>query len=92
VLEVETALNGPRTYDSTGSPLREENQTVFKERINRDKSDPNSLFDDITVIDNALTGPWTVKKNYRRVQNPRPVWRESVCAENNNHVEIAKEG
>ena len=93
VLEVETrALKGPRTYDSTGIPFHEDNETVIKERIYRDKSDPNILFDEITVIDNALTGPWTVKKTYRRVADPRPVWRESVCAENNNHVEIAKEG
>ena len=93
VLEVETrALKGPRTYDSTGIPFHEDNQTVIKERIYRDKADSNILYDEITVIDNALTGPWTVKKSYRRVSDPRPVWRESVCAENNNHVEIAKEG
>jgi hypothetical protein len=93
VLEVETrALKGPRTYDSTGIPFHEDNQTVIKERIYGDKSDPNTLYDEITVIDNALTRPWTVKKTYRRVADARPVWRESVCAENNNHLEIAKEG
>src|ERR1700704_2569117 len=71
VLEVETrALKGPRTYDSTGIPFHEDNQTVIKERIYRDKTDPNLLSDDITVIDNALTGPWTVKRNYRRVAAP----------------------
>jgi hypothetical protein len=26
------------------------------------------------------------------VQNAQPVWRESVCAENNAHVEIAGQG
>jgi hypothetical protein len=33
-----------------------------------------------------------VTKKYRRNADPRPFWRETVCAENNNHVEIAKEG
>jgi hypothetical protein len=93
VLEVETrALKGPRTYDSTGIPFHADNQTVIKERIYGNKSDPTTLFDEITVIDHALTRPWTMTKSYRRVSDPRPVWRESVCAENNNHIEIAKEG
>ncbi len=93
VLEIETrGLKGPRAYDNTGLPLHEDNQSVFKERINRDKADPNILYDEITTFDNALTRPWTATKKYRRVQNPRPVWRESVCAENNNHVEIGKQG
>ena len=47
---------------------------------------------EITTIDNALTRPWTAIKKYRRVQNPRPVWRESVCAESNAHVEIGGQG
>ncbi len=93
VLEIETrGLKGPRAYDNTGLPLHEDNQSVFKERIYRDKADPNILYDEITTFDNALTRPWTATKKYRRVQNPRPVWRESVCAENNNHVEIGKQG
>jgi hypothetical protein len=45
---------------------------------------------EITVIDNALTRPWTVTKNYRRV---RPAtWYEDLCSENNNHVQIGTEG
>jgi len=32
------------------------------------------------------------EQEYRRAQNPRPFWRESVCAENNPHVEIGGEG
>jgi hypothetical protein len=93
VLEIETrGLKGPRSYDNSGLPLHEDNQSVFKERIYRDKADPNIIYDEITTFDNALTRPWTATKKYRRVQNPRPVWRESVCAENNNHVEIGKQG
>jgi hypothetical protein len=45
----------------------------------------------ITVIDNALTRPWTVTKNYRRSQEARPVWREYICAENNPHIRVGTE-
>ena len=55
VLEVETRnFKGPRVYDSSGLPLHRDNQSVFKERIYLDKSNPNLLHDEITVIDNAL--------------------------------------
>jgi hypothetical protein len=91
-LEIETiGFKGPRVYDATGIPLHADNQTLIKERIYLDKADRNLLHDEITTIDNALTRPWTVTKNYRRNLNPRPVWREYTCAEGNNHVEIAGE-
>jgi hypothetical protein len=45
----------------------------------------------MTVIDHALTRPWVVTKNYRRDPDPRPFWREYVCAENNSHVQLGKE-
>ncbi len=61
-------MKGPRSYDSTGLPLHQDNQTVVKERIYLDKADPNMLYDDITVIDHALTRPWTITKKY--VRNP----------------------
>ncbi len=61
VLEVETrGFKGPRSYDASGLPLHRDNQSVFKERIYLDKANPNLLHDDITVIDNGLTRPWTV--------------------------------
>lgn len=92
VLLVETRnLKGPRSYDSTGLPLHQDNQTVIKERIYLDKADPNALYDDITVIDHALTQPWTITKKYLRNTQNTPVWRESVCAENNHHIVIGKE-
>jgi len=91
-LEVETRhMKGPRAYDTTGLPLHQDNQTVVKERIYLDKADPNVMYDDITTIDNALTGPWTVKKKYTRDSNPRHNWIEEICAENNPHVRIGKE-
>jgi hypothetical protein len=92
VLIVETRdMKGPRTYDSTGLPLHEDNKTVIKERIALDKSNPNTLYDEITVIDNALTRPWTITKKYVREPKKQPVWRETVCAEGNQHVIIGKE-
>jgi hypothetical protein len=92
-LEVETrGLKRPRTYDSSGLPFHEDNQTVIKERIYADKANPNLLYDVVTSIDNALTRPWTVTKRYRRNPQPQPYWRETVCAEQNDHIEIAKEG
>jgi hypothetical protein len=93
VLEVETrGFKGPRSYDNTGLSLHADNQSVIKERIFQDKADPNILYDEITTLDHALTRPWTATKKYRRVQSPRPVWHESVCVENNPHVEIEKQG
>jgi hypothetical protein len=89
VLEVETRyFKGPRALETTGLPLHKDNQTVVKEHIYFDRAEPGILHDEITLIDNAFTRPWTVIKNYRRVGGARPVWRESVCTENNNHVEI----
>lgn len=91
-LMVETRnLKGPRSYDSTGLPLHRDNQAVIKERIYLDKADPNTLYDEITVIDHALTRPWTITKKYRRNAEKYPVWRETVCAENNHHVVIGTE-
>jgi hypothetical protein len=91
VLEVETrGFKGPRSYDNTGLPLHEDNQSIIKERIFQDKADRNFLYDEITTIDHALTRPWTATKKYRHVA--KPAWHESVCAENNPHVEIGKEG
>jgi hypothetical protein len=92
-LEVETrGFKGPRSYDASGLPLHIDNQSVVKERIFLNKTDPNLLHDEITVIDNALTRPWTVMKNYRRNPNRQPVWNEYVCAEGNAFIAIGKDG
>ena len=76
----------PRTFDATGLPLHGDNKTVVRERIYLDKADPDLLHDEITVIDNSLTQPWTVKKSCRRGQNLPNVARESVCADNITNV------
>jgi len=93
LLEVETrGMKGPRSFDSTGLPLHKDNQTIVKERIHLDKADRNLLHNEITTIDHALTRPWTIMKNYRRVQSKQPIWwRESICAENNPHVRIGSD-
>ncbi len=92
VLEVETRyFKGPRVFDEAGVPLHDDNQSVFKERIFLDKTNPDVLHDEITAIDNALTRPWTITRKYRRVNSETPVWREFICNENNSHVLIAGE-
>jgi hypothetical protein len=89
-LEIETRfLKGPRVYEPTGIPLHADNQTIVKERIRLDKTDPNILHDQITTIDHALTRPWTVDKTYQRDRDP--IWIESDCAEGNQHVRIGNE-
>ena len=89
VLEVETrGFKGPRAFDETGLPLHVDNQSIFKERIYRDKADPHILHDEITTIDHALTRPWTVDKRYVRNPNPRPDWsKSSITSENNAQIE-----
>src|SRR6266566_5280217 len=95
VLEVETRgpFKGPRVYDATGLPLHFDNQSIFKERIFRDKADTRILHDVVTTIDNALTRPWTVDKKYVHNRNPRFRWGEVSCAENmrNSMIAIGKE-
>jgi hypothetical protein len=92
-LVVETrGLKNPRTYDATGIPFHEDGQTIIKERIYLDKAKPDTLYDDITVIDHALTRPWSAHKIYRRAAEKGPIWwREDVCSENNVHVVVGKE-
>ena len=92
VLEVETrGFSGPRTYDDSGIPLHQDNLTVVKERIYLDKSDPDVFHDEVIVIDHALTRPWVVTKSYHREPRRQPSWREVICVETNNHVEIGKQ-
>ena len=84
-------FRGLRTLDSMGLPLHDDNQTIIKERIYGDRANKNILHNEITLIDNAFTRPWTVTKDYRRAPQARPVWRESKCVEDNQHALIGKE-
>src|SRR5215469_14958024 len=91
-LEVETRyLRGPRAYEASGIPFHSDNQTVIKERIYLDKADRNTLYDQITVIDHAMTRPYSKTQRATRNPNPHPVWFSDVCSENNTHVRIENE-
>ena len=91
-LEVETRfLRGPRAYEASGIPFHEDNETIIKEKFYLDKADPNTLYDDITVFDHALTRPWGKLQKAVRKQNPRPVWLLETCPEDNVWVKIGDE-
>jgi hypothetical protein len=92
-LEVETRLfKGPRVYDNTGLMLHPDNKSIVKERLYQDRKNPDLLYNEISVIDNALTRPWSARKTYKREPTSQPHWwRESGCAEGSNHVRIGKE-
>jgi hypothetical protein len=86
-LVVETrGLKGPRVYENSGIPLHANNQSIIKERIHLDKASPGLLFDELTVIDDALTRPWSVKRTFGR--QPTPVWFEAICGEDDHQVRI----
>jgi len=86
-LAIETRfLKGPRAYDPSGIPFHDDNETVVKEVLTRDKSNPQRLRNDITVFDHALTQPWKVTRYYQHIASPN--WHEYICTENNNWVQI----
>jgi hypothetical protein len=92
VLLVETrGFKGPRAYDEAGLPLHFDNESIFRERIYRDKADPKIMHDEITTIDHALTRPWTVDKKYVLNEEQNPIWPEYYIAEGNAQVMIGKE-
>jgi len=89
-LEVETRnFKGPRTFEPSGIPLHDDNESIIRERIYLDKADPDLMYNDITTIDHALTRPWTVNKRYRRERNV--IWYEDNCTENNRHIIVGAE-
>jgi hypothetical protein len=92
-LEVETRgpFKGPRAYDATGLPLHFDNESTFKERFHLDKNDPNTLHDEITVFDHALTRPWSVDKTFRRNPDPYPNFSRVSCVEGTNYVVVGKD-
>jgi hypothetical protein len=89
-LQVETRnFKGPRTFEPSGIPLHDDNESIIRERIYLDKADPDLMHNDITTIDHALTHPWTVNKRYRRERNV--IWYEDNCTENNRHIIVGAE-
>jgi hypothetical protein len=93
VLEVETRgpFKGPRVYDATGVPLDFDNESIFKERIFIDQTNPTVLHDVITVFDHALTRPWTIDKTYRHGTKKYPNWSRISCLEGTAYVTVGKE-
>jgi hypothetical protein len=92
VLVVETrGFKGPRAVDETGLPLHVDDQSIFKERIYRDRADATILHDEMTIIDHAFTRPWTVDKRYVLNPDPRPDWIEFYTTENNAQIKVGKE-
>ncbi len=90
VLEVETRnFSGPRSFDNAGIPLHADNQTVIRERIYRDKQNPEIIHDEMTTIDHALSHPWTVDKTYRLQKSPH--WVQNICSVGNMHVQIGND-
>ncbi len=89
-LVIETrGLRNPHSYDSSGLPFHQDNAAIVKERIFLDKADPALMHDQLTVIDHALTRPWTVTRSYHHVTDAK--WVEYFCDEDNHHVVINQE-
>jgi hypothetical protein len=92
MLEAETRyFKGPRAFDASGLPLAFDNQSVFKEWFFIDKANPDIIHDLTTVIDHALTRPWTSDRQYRRAAETVVQWPETWCQEGNANVVIGKE-
>ena len=89
MLAIETrSIKGPRSFDSTGVVLHENDRTVVFEEIRR--IDDGTLEDRITTVDDALTEPWTIHQRYRH-ETEDVVWVEYVCAEGNRHIKLGDE-
>jgi hypothetical protein len=89
-LEVETrGFSGPRVFDDSGLPLHRNNRSIIKERYYLDRADRNILHNEMTVIDDALTRPWSVMKDYRR--NPRPAFLDVECQDGQVWMQIGDE-
>src|SRR3984957_16924365 len=91
-LEVETRfLRGPRAYEASGLPFHEDNQTIIKERFYLDKADRNTMYDEITVIDHAMTRPYIKVQKAVRKPDPQPIWRLEDCPLDNVWIKIGDE-
>jgi len=86
LLAIETrGIKGPRSIDSTGVILHDNNETVVFEEIRL--LDASTMENTITTIDDAFTGPWTIRQTYNRVTEDI-VWVEYACAEGNRHIQL----
>jgi hypothetical protein len=89
-LEVETRyFKGPRGIEASGLPTHRDDQSIIKESIHLDKTNPNVIIDEITLIDHALTRPWTTVK--RATRERHPVWVSDICPDDGTHLRIGKD-
>jgi hypothetical protein len=89
VLEIETRLlKSPHTYDASGIPFHQDGEAVIFERLHLDKANPDTILDEITVHDHALTHPWSIVKKASRNPKPKPMWHTEACAEGTGMVKI----
>jgi hypothetical protein len=68
-----------------------DNQTIIKERIYLDRDEPGLMHDEVTLIDHALTHPWTVLKTYRRNGGQHPNFIDENCPAVSRLVKIGPE-
>jgi hypothetical protein len=89
-LLIETrGIKGPHTYDASGIPFHKDSEAVVTEKLYADRANPNILHDEITTVDHALTGPWTVTRSYSRAgQQTLLDWSEYLCIEDTGRVQI----
>ena len=85
---VTRGIKGPRSIDSTGVVLHENNETEVLEEIRL--IDDKTMENKITTIDDAFTGPWVINQQYNRVTEDI-IWVEYVCAEGNRHIQLGDE-
>jgi hypothetical protein len=84
-LAIETrGISGKRLIDGSGLPLHEDDQTVVKEKLYIDKSEPDIMNNEITTIDHAFTRPWTVTRQYKRGKDDN--YSEYNCEDRHNVV------
>jgi hypothetical protein len=89
-LEAETrGMRGPRTIDAAGLPVHPDNQTIIQERFYLDAANHDLLHDRVTTIDHAYSRPWTVTRDYRRIEHVP--WVETNCEVENHYVWIGTE-
>jgi hypothetical protein len=89
-LLIETrGIRGPHAYDASGIPFHRDGEAVVTEKIQADAANPDVLRDEITIVDHALTRPWTVTRSYGRA-GPQTLldWSEHLCIEDASRVEI----
>ena len=83
-LTIETrGISGQRLFDAN-VPLADDDSTVVKEKIYLDKANPDTMKNEITTMDSALTRPWTVLRQYKRVAKAE--YAEYNCEEKRNVV------